>query len=454
MENTILQLLNSLDKSEKKHFLHKMELLDKPGKGLKILHFIEKVSGQVDKIALFAHLYGQRSYQDVVLRQDLFQLKVKLEQFIVELQLKADKAQHQLILAQALQQRKLPRLAEQVLNKLEPQTPMQQLTLALDQQALLATHIQRGEAVQHQAVEHALDSFYLIEKLKLEAMTRMNNRLSGQSSTGRFMDVLLADTAQLSFNPLLQAFVDSVQLYDKHCTDAFFQQTKTRYLELLPTLNRTDKHHLFTCLLNYAIHQINHGQQAFMVEAFSLYQTMADQDFLYQGEYLSQFTFKNIVTLGLRSKAFDWTKQFMDKYIAHLDPAQQANAMHYNLAHWHFSQGQHRKAQSQLLAVVYDDVFYGLDSRSLLLKIYYELDQAEAAYNLIESFRLFLRRKRDLSVQRRLTYLNLLKIVKALLDLQPRDTKSLKKLHQRFQGIQAIADKTWVQACFDKKGLV
>ena len=50
-----------------------------------------------------------------------------------------------------------------------------------------------------------------------------------------------------------------------------------------------------------------------------------------------------------------------------------------------------------LLKVEFNDVYYHLDSKSLLMKVYFELDEYDAFSSLVDAFKIYLRRNQTIS---------------------------------------------------------
>ena len=96
-----------------------------------------------------------------------------------------------------------------------------------------------------------------------------------------------------------------------------------------------------------------------------------DMDLLLEKGIMSPWNYKNITAVGLRLEEFGWVQDFLLKFKPHLAPAHRDNAYKYNLAKLHFAKKDYDKVLELLREVEYDDIFYSLDSRSMLLKTYY-----------------------------------------------------------------------------------
>ena len=164
-----------------------------------------------------------------------------------------------------------------------------------------------------------------------------------------------------------------------------------------------------------------------------------------EGE-LSPWYFKNIVVVALRLGRYDWTENFIKDYSHKLPESFRSNAITYNLAQVYFHQKQHGKVIEQLRNVEYEDVAYNLGSKAMLISTYYETDEVEPLYSLLESFRAYLNRhKHDIPQNRRQNYINLIRFTKKLLRILPGDNKSIDKLKTEISATKNITGASWLK---------
>ena len=109
-----------------------------------------------------------------------------------------------------------------------------------------------------------------------------------------------------------------------------------------------------------------------------------------------------------------------------------------------FSKKEWNKVIELLQQVEYDDVFYKLDSKALLLKTYYEMSEWLVLDSLIDSFQILLRRNKEISKQHRSNYLHLVKFVKKLSHLMPDDTAKIEAVRDKIEAAKQVADRGWL----------
>jgi len=121
------------------------------------------------------------------------------------------------------------------------------------------------------------------------------------------------------------------------------------------------------------------------------------------------------------------------------------NARTFNLAQLHFYQKDYGKVIELLRTVEFEDFTYNLVSKSILLATYYEEDEIEPLMSLLSSFRTYLNRHKDIPASRRKSYLDLIKYLKKLTRIQPRDKKNLQKLKEEVESTKGIASESWLK---------
>ena len=201
---------------------------------------------------------------------------------------------------------------------------------------------------------------------------------------------------------------------------------------------------IYTFALNYCIRKINLGEAVFYQELFELYQYVLAKNYIFDDGKLPAWDYKNIVTLGLRLKEFAWVEQFLYDYNSRLLDDFKENALNYNLAKLNFAKGNFDKVLDFLQIVEYQDIFYTLDSKVLLIKTYFELSEWTATDSQLESFRIFLVREKTVSETTRQQFLNFCKFTKKLL-LFP-NKKKLQAILVDLEANTEVADKQWLRS--------
>ncbi len=206
---------------------------------------------------------------------------------------------------------------------------------------------------------------------------------------------------------------------------------------------KEDLFRLYTIAQNFCIRQLNAGDIRLRETLLDLYERRSDQGLLVWRGALPHGEFKNMVTLALQMKSFDRAERFVRELSGLLAPESRENAFSYNLAKIRFERGDYAKVIEGLRDVVYDDVFYAVGSRWMLLRTYYELGEYLAFDALLDSFRHFLRRAKNISAVHRKEYLNALRFIHRLSNLDPRDKKKRSALREEIEKAAVLYGKRW-----------
>jgi hypothetical protein len=218
---------------------------------------------------------------------------------------------------------------------------------------------------------------------------------------------------------------------------------------------------------NYCIKKINSGEFNYVSELFGLYRKQLDAGIIYDNGMLSQWDYKNIVTTAIRLNEFEWAEEFIVNYKNKIHPDFKEVAYTHNMAYLHYEKKEYKtvlkllnqfnKELKDITDPSFDDTFYILDSRSLLLKIYYELDEEEPLYAVIESFKLFLRRNKNVADRLKNNYFNLIKYTKNLNIIRQKlelnnvsGSKALIELKHKINAEKSIVNLTWLQSQVEK----
>jgi hypothetical protein len=201
---------------------------------------------------------------------------------------------------------------------------------------------------------------------------------------------------------------------------------------------------MYAFALNYCIKKLNSGRTEYLRELFEVYQELLEGRLLHNGDHLMPRHFKNIVTTAIRLEEFAWTETFIRENTLELPPDSRENAQNYNQAALAYARSDYSLALRLLNQVEFTDVFYQLDSKALLLKCYYELDEFEPLLSLIDSFKIFLRRNKVLSDYQRRVYLNMVKFVKKLVGIRLGGRKTLTDLQVEIEATREVADLRWL----------
>jgi hypothetical protein len=292
----------------------------------------------------------------------------------------------------------------------------------------------------------ALDIYYLVTKLRycaamlhyqeflsLEGEVALIHEILAHCADGRYADV-----------PVLRAYYYTVMSLIEPEQESHYEAMKEIMFAHIDTLTEDTVRNLFAFAIVYCINKINYGNAAYQREIFELYKQSLTNDILIVDDKLSPWDYKNIVTIGLRNKEYKWTDAFVENYIGKLPKAEQQNAYTFNRARYFFATRKYDKVLALLQDVEYSDIFYLLDSKTTLMKTYYELGEYQPLQSLKESFRILLRRKKLISEQNQINYGNFARFVTKLFRVDVKNKKQVDTLRKEIEATRNVADRGWI----------
>lgn len=295
------------------------------------------------------------------------------------------------------------------------------------------------------AAARALDIYLAGGKLRLACLMESRRVVFNTEYDAAFLPELLTF---LEKSDLLEAPV--VALY-YHCykalsggEEAHFRAFR-RELEGQTAGLPADELRIFLLLaINFCIRRLNDGALRYVREGFDLYRVGLDTGVLLENGQLSRFAYKNIVALGLKLEQFEWVEEFIGRYAPFLEEKHRAANRDYNLARLFFAQKNYRQAMPLLARVDESDLLLNLDSRVMLLKMYYETGEWDALDALIASFKIFLLRKKKGIGYHQAHYLNILRYVQKLTRLNLNDKKAVAAFRAGVTADKAVVEQEWL----------
>ncbi len=454
--NSFKRFLESPYFNENQELVRLLEILMPLLKSMNVQEGLD--SKQLNKKVVWEKLYSGQKFKDIKLRRlssDLTQLAF---QFLYHESLKEEPQDQRLRLMDLLNQKKLDKhfrgLHRQFDKEMETY-PWQNMAFHFYQ--FRASEIQQAylerpglpfeDLSSLEQADFHLDCYYLSKKLKhycdalgyesflsLKAELQQVDQLMESIQDSPFLQVPAVKAyylvARLLLEPEEEEHFFSLQIFLKEQANLF----PAKELQTL-----------YTHLNNYCIiKKINAGRSGFFDHLFANYQLMLGHGLMLDEGQMAAQDYKNIITVGLQVKAYNWVENFIQEYTDKLPSSNQENALTYNLAKVYFAQKKYSKVIGQLREVAHSNHIYALGGKQILLKTYYETDEFLPLDSLIQSFRAYLRRNRVISKDVRDQYLNFLRFLKRLSYLDPHHKDKLEKLRKDIEQCESLAQRSWL----------
>ncbi|MEM7037133.1 MAG: hypothetical protein AAF570_09160, partial [Bacteroidota bacterium] len=297
------------------------------------------------------------------------------------------------------------------------------------------------------ALLESLDTFYVGLKMRYGAAALTRAAILGEDAGLPLLAEVRQYAAQPPFSesPLVDIYHHILLTLETDDHEAAFEALLDLLQRHAAAFPRQERAEMYAFALNYCIRRLNEGAEGYPKRLFELYVFLAREQLIFEENQLSPQHYKNIVTLGLRLERFSDTEAFIADQSPFLPTDFRENSRRYSLASLHFARKAYGQALRTLQSVEFTDVFYHLDAKCLLLKTYYELQETEPLFSLVDTFRVYLRRNRKISDYQRTIYRNLVKYVKQLAKYRLDGKKSLEKIKIEIGACGQVADKAWLK---------
>jgi hypothetical protein len=292
-----------------------------------------------------------------------------------------------------------------------------------------------------------LDLYYLSSRLRYNCAILSRQHWLQEEYNNLFLQEILSFLAKTNLEniPSVSIYYQITMLYIDFENAEHYKKLNSlleQYGHFFPIDELKD---MYTHALTYCSRQINSGRMNFLVEMLELYKTLIDKKVLYEFGYISPLNFKNIVALALRCGQLEWTERFINKYKDSIDPEYRENNYAYNMAYYYHYKKEYSKALKLMQSAEMNDIGFHLDSKVLLLKTYYELDEPEPFFSLVDAFTNYLKRNKLISEQLRETFLNFVRFARKMMQLRLGGRLTAEAVAEDMSKVSAIASRQWLE---------
>lgn len=250
--------------------------------------------------------------------------------------------------------------------------------------------------------------------------------------------------------PVLSIFSNIVKLlhtkeqkyYDK------LKDLKTRYFY---KLNIEDRRLLFIHLYDYCAYMVNFkGDDRFYKDMFEIYREMLEKKFMTKESFLFP-DFINVVKIACRVGEYKWAELFIEDYKSSIPAEEKQNVLEFCNGTIAYARGDLERALLHYSKSNFQNFIFRVQVKILLLKIYYKLGRYEEAFGIIDTFRHYLSREKNLLQEHRDSYRIFLKLMSDLIKEKEKPNKNqrefnMKKIKEETAAMPAnpFRIKTWL----------
>jgi hypothetical protein len=423
---------------------------------LELEYFVRYDRPLPEKAYFFEKLFPEEaSYDDHKIRLATSLLYKLCEQYLAWQKLEEQTHLQDRMLVQNLRERGLSnhfqKTYKTVSQKLEEQ-PIRdarhfQDKMMLEMEAFQFSASQRRSAeLNLQSLSRQLDLSYASQKLRQACLLVSHMAVFGKSyDFGLLNEVLdFVERENLIEEPAVGIYYHFYKALQQENTTLNFKQLKQMILEHGRLFSSAELRDLLILAINFCIKKYNEGNREYLEEEFELYKKGLEEKLLFQNGILSRFTYRNVVTVGLILKAYDWVANFNKHYKSYLEPQHQDTMFHFNQARLLYETRKYDEASQLAQSLETQDLLLNLSTKALILKIYYEWGETDLLQSHLDAFKTFLRRKKNQVGYHRSLYSNLINLTQKLIELPPGDKKEKEALHGKIEQQKNLAEKDWL----------
>jgi hypothetical protein len=297
-----------------------------------------------------------------------------------------------------------------------------------------------------QEISRNLDYFYIAEKIKYYCTVLSWQKMYNLDIALDNIDIVL-EWAKKGDYPAIPPIALYSKIHDTFIdreNEVYYKELKSLIAEYIHMFPPEEMREIYYTAISYCIDKVNKGNLNFQNETFFIYKEALLKNVLLIDNYLSPSDFRNIVFFALRVSEFDWAEHFIENYSKHLEEKSRDNAVYFSMARLDFYRKNYWKVIEHLQKVNYEDVWYNIGSKSILIFTYYELDEYDALESLLQAFRMYIDREKSLSKERKQSYLHLINFTRKLIRINPKDKEKIIALKENITETKGVVSKPWL----------
>jgi len=308
-----------------------------------------------------------------------------------------------------------------------------------------SSQIKPDKGADFQQVVDSLDMAFLGMKLRESCLLLANDQIYKWGFDDGFLEKIFEylKEKELLTIPAISMYFYCYKMLKFPEEESWFQSFKQELLNHGHLFEKEETKDLYLMAINRGIRKVNDGFHNYYFDIMDFYKEGLEKEYLLQNGVLSRFTYHNIVSSALQIDQSDWAEEFIGTWSVRLERRFRERMVNFNQAKIAYHRKDYDAAIPLLQRANYHDQLLNLRARTLLLRIYYELDEIDLLQSHLDAFSSYLRRKSGLGYHRT-HYRNLIKYTKRLLALQFSDKEAVVNFKKNVKEEDLLTDKNWL----------
>lgn len=326
-------------------------------------------------------------------------------------------------------------------------------------QKLIYRHVTKYNRTKEQNLDEVtsnFDIYFFIEKLRHGCIYIAQNHLFKNDVDNESLRFTIKSIRKnikiLNNNPVLEVYFYCYLALLNPLSKNEFEKFKISFYKHISNFQKEEARELFIFAMNLCAKKINLGEKEYIKVAFELYKYGIEKEYLIINNIISQYSFKNTVSLAIKVGEHDWASNFIEKYSDLLPPSQKMAVSKISLAKLKDALGLKEEAIHLLKNFHSDDPLWTLAANLNLIKIYFEEEDFDSLGFLLEKMNMYAIRKKATGYHKS-NFKHVIKITKKLISLPPYGNDEREKLMETIeQSKTPLLEKKWFLQQI-KKGL-
>lgn len=210
-------------------------------------------------------------------------------------------------------------------------------------------------------------------------------------------------------------------------------------------LNKSVLQSIFPHLVNYYAREVSRGEGIVVKETFELFHLASQNQTIFFNDKIQNSFFINYIQIALLYGKIEEADLFITKHEKYLEKDHRASTIAYTNALIDYERKQLNASLKNLLNAEFDTPVRQIGIKNLYLKIYYDKEEYEAAFNIIDSYRHILKNAERLPFEVREIHSNFLRFYQKLWQVRlKKSDKKVQSLKNEIELCQFVSNKNWL----------
>ena len=402
------------------------------------LYFNDIGTEKFEKEKVFSEIFPNVEYNDGFMRTIMFNLTQLAEDFLAYNNYKTHGINEQLHLIKELNSRNLDKqvlknlnAASEKVNKYDHEDELYFLDMFLIEKEKNILYdrtkklLNKKDITEHDLTKESgnLIRFFLIHILKRYRYLLNRETVMNMKYTPEFLEEILEYIAKnhdkYSNLPSLTGLVSQVQLLRTENDEHFFK-CKSLYMDLGNSIGRGERYNGLVLISGYCTTQHYKGRADLLKEYFEIqkFRVMHDIVKMHKNDFVTTVYYTGVITASVLLNEIEWGEMFIVKYKNELHPDSRESAYNYAMARIREKQQRYEESMDYLKNVKLENVYYKVNVKSLMSKLYYSLGHINQLTDQLDSYRKFLKNDELINDDFRRVNINYVKLLTDLVKLK------------------------------------